>query len=69
MFFDFRDQEERGGERETLISCFLYVPQPGIKPKTIAMCPDQGSNPQQLVYRMMFQPTETPGQSILEGCF
>ena len=33
MFIDFRNRW-RGRERETLISCLSYIPQPGIKPTT-----------------------------------
>ena len=39
MFIDFREKGRKGEggrerERETLIGCLLYVPQPGIKPAT-----------------------------------
>ena len=46
MFIDFREKGRlRERERETLVVCLLYVPQPGTEP-TMGMCPDHESNPQ-----------------------
>ena len=37
-----RGEQKHGCERETLISCLLYVPQPGTKPmpNPLGVCPD-----------------------------
>ena len=46
MFIDFRKsrkERRREGERETLISCLPYAPQPGIEPATF-WCTERRSN-------------------------
>ena len=41
-----REREKYQCERETLIGCLLNMPQSGIEPTTLGICPDQGSNSQ-----------------------
>ena len=41
-----REREKHQRERETLIGCLLNMPQSGIEPTTLGICPDQGSNSQ-----------------------
>ena len=79
MFIDFFYREGVGGggrerhtqtdrylcERETLISCLLYAPQPGIEP-TIYVCALTGDHTHNLlVHGTMLQPTEPPGQDYV----
>ena len=65
MFYWFLERE---CERETLVGCLLYVPQPGIKlsnpqPRCVSW---PGIKPATfLVYRMMLQPTEPPARAVL----
>ena len=47
--------------RETWMGCLPYVPNAN---RNLGMCPDWGWNPQPLVYRVTFQPTEPPGQGL-----
>ena len=62
VFLNFREKD-RDRKRERNIYQL-----PPIHPLTVdwthnlGMCPDQELNPQFLVYRLMFQPTESPGQ-------
>ena len=49
--------EKRESERASLFGCHLYEPQPRTQTHNPSMFPDQGSNPNSLVYRKMFQPS------------
>ena len=69
MFVDFREErrENHQCERETLIGCLPYVPQPEIKPATQASALTGNQTPRLSVYRTTLQPTEPhwPGLSLL----
>ena len=66
------ESEERGErERETWKQernidrlPLLHTPM-GDGTRNLGMCPDQGSDPQDLVYRTVLQPTEPPSQGLI----
>ena len=73
MFIDFREreregereEEKHGCERETSISCLLYVPQLVMEPATLACALTGNQTHSCSVYRTTLQPSEPhrPGQN------
>ena len=70
MFMDFRERQRETLMWEKNISWFhsLY-PLNWDGTCNLSMCPEWGSNLQLLVHRMMFQPTEPPGQGIMDYAY
>ena len=58
MFIDLRERER---ERETLIGCLPFAPQPGVKPATYVCALTGNQATHFLMYEKMFQATESPG--------
>ena len=60
-----KERERNIDVRETSIGCLLYTPQLGIEPATLECALTQNQTHNLLVYGMMLQPTEPPGQSCM----